>query len=912
MAKEERNADSRGTSGGSSADRGPEVAGEAGSGERATAPLEVSQRDGSDGGSSRTTEVLAPGTRVGRYEIVELVGSGGAGKVYRARDPQLERFVALKLLHAPPLDEPVSARTQALLLQEARTVARLSHPNVVAAFDVGVHEGALFVAMEFIDRVSMRDWLAEPRTPSEILRVLVAAGRGLAAAHDADVCHRDFKPANVMIASDGRVLVVDFGLARTFHFPIQPQREAVGRRSDAAASAVATPVRAGGDTERLALSTASALAGTPGFMAPELLRGREADARSDQYSYAVTAFLALTGVMPYPTSAQANPSARFDERRAPWHPGVRRRIRRVIERGLEPDPNRRYPSLAMMVSALERAAAPRISRGATIALGAAAAALAAAVAHRHAPTRCNFDTSSLAGVWDAERRTAVERAFQATGRSNQADTFERISSRLDVFRDEWVRHRQEACEASQQGAEPSERMLALRTACLDGALAGAKTLVNALSAVNAADIDRVAGAAPPPLRSCLDTTELSEAGEPPSPELEGAIAEVDRQIAGVTALIKAGFRDASIEAGRLMLEGARATGHAPTIAKAAATAARANLTSSGTSEQLIAGETLLREGMRLAADSGQDLLLARMSTYLLYHLACIQTRIEESAAMLPVVEALVSRVGSPTEPHVELLMGRGRIELEHRRFAEALATLEEAVRLAPSADDYVVIYSFTADHDISQIRMELGQFAAAVQAAQHGLDGTRDYYGPGHPRVLFALGDLAVAQGKAGQRDAAAQSIAEARRLATTLPANEPRLKNVARAEGVAWEYLSECDRALPPLNEALQLFTAAYGPSHPLTAGVLAHVGTCLAATGHLSEAIAAREQVLSTYRAKSVAPILLAESAFALAKLLWPNPKQQARALALIEEANSLATKADVQQLLDDTASWLAAQGR
>lgn len=911
MAKEEQVAVSREASGESRAAREPEVAGEAGSGERATSPLEVSPRDGSDAPASRTTEGLAPGTRVGRYEIVELVGSGGAGKVYRARDPQLERFVALKLLHAPPLDEPVSAKTQALLLQEARTVARLSHPNVVAAFDVGVHDGALFVAMEFIDRVSMRDWLAEPRTPSEILRVLVAAGRGLAAAHDADVCHRDFKPANVMIASDGRVLVVDFGLARTFHFPVQPQGEAVERRSGAA-SAVATPVRAGGDTERLALSTASALAGTPGFMAPELLRGHEADARSDQYSYAVTAFLALTGVMPYPASALASSSAHLGERRAPWHPGVRRRIRRVIERGLAPDPDQRYPSLAMMVSALERAAAPRMSRGGAIALGAAAAALAVVVTQRPAATRCNFDASSLAGVWDAERRSAVERAFQATGRSSQADTFQRISGRLDVFRDEWVRQRREACEASRQRADPSERMLALRTACLDGALAGAKMLVDALSAVNATDIDRVAGAAPPPLRSCLDTTELSEAGEPPSPELEGAIAEVDRQIAGVTALIKSGFRDASIEAGRLVMEAARATGHAPTIARAAAVAARANLTSSGTSEQLVTGETLLREGMRLAADSGQDLLLARMSTYLLYHLACIQTRIEESAAMLPVVEALVSRVGSPTEPHVELLMGRGRIELEHRRFSEALATLEEAVRLAPSADDYVVVYSFTADHDISQIRMELGQFPAAVQAAQHGLDGTRDYYGPGHPRVLFALGDLAVAQAKAGLRDAMVQSIAEARRLATTLPANEPRVKNVARAEGVAWEYLGECDRALPPLNEALQLFTAAYGPSHPLTAGVLAHVGTCLAATGHLSEAIAAREEVLSCYRTKSVAPILLAESAFALAKLLWADTKQRARALALIEEANSLASKAGVQKLLDDTASWLAAQGR
>lgn len=175
-----------------------------------TVPLER----GSGVVASPTSGSLAPGTRVGRYEIVELVGSGGAGRVYRALDPQLERFVALKLLHADPVDGDVPLETQTRLLQEARTLAQLSHPNVVAAYDVGVHAGALFVAMEFIGRISMRDWLAAPRTLTEIVRVLVAAGRGLAAAHAAHVCHGDFKPANVMIASDGRVRVVDFGLAR--------------------------------------------------------------------------------------------------------------------------------------------------------------------------------------------------------------------------------------------------------------------------------------------------------------------------------------------------------------------------------------------------------------------------------------------------------------------------------------------------------------------------------------------------------------------------------------------------------------------------------------------------------------------------------------------------------------------------
>jgi eukaryotic-like serine/threonine-protein kinase len=890
-----------------------EDASNGGSGERATSLREGDPSSGPDVRASRTPEPLAPGQRVGRYEIVELVGSGGAGKVYRALDPQLDRFVALKLLHTDPLAGLVPAERQARLLREARTLARLSHPNVVAAFDVGVHDGALFVAMEFIDRVSMRDWLAEPRSLSEIVRVLVAAGSGLAAAHAADVCHRDFKPANVMISSDGRVRVVDFGLARVSHVPAHT-RDTVDLRSGTAGLEITASARAMGDTERLpleglSLATATAFAGTPGFMAPEQLSGQEADARSDQFSYAVTAFLALTGVMPYSPSAQTGAGAHLAWPRAPWHPKVGKRIRRVIERGLAADPSQRYPSLAAMVSALERAATARIHRGWTMALAATAATLtlAMAVARQQEETRCDFDESALAGVWDAERRSAVERAFQATGRSNQADAFLRVSGRLDVFRDEWPRHRRQACEAIHQKGAPSERILALQTACLDEALAGAKALVDALSALKATDVDRVAGAIPPSPGVCSNTSALSEASEPASPELQAEIAEVDRQIAGITALIKAGFRDASAEAGRLLLERARATGHAATIAKATFMAARANLMAAGTSQERTAAEELVKEGMRLAADSGQDRLLARMSTFHFYNLSYTQVRIEESQAMLPMVEALVSRVGHPTEPHLELLMGRSRIEIEHRRFSEALATLEEVRRLAPSAEDNVKVFGFQAGHDRAQIHIELGQFQAAVQAAQECVDGNREYFGPRHPRMLFALADLANAQSKAGLRDSFQETIAEARRIAATLPADEPRLKSVARAEGVGWEYLGECERALRPLNDALRLFTAAHGAEHPLTTGVLAHVGTCLAETGHIAEAVAAREQVLSNDRVNGAAPILVGEVAFDLAKLLWLDPKQRPRALALIEEASSLGGE-EAKQLRKDTASWLA----
>jgi tetratricopeptide (TPR) repeat protein len=859
---------------------------------------------------SRTSGSLTPGTRVGRYEIVELVGSGGAGSVYRARDPQLERFVALKLLHADLLDGAVPLETPTLLLREARTLAQLSHPNVVAAYDVGVHAGALFVAMEFIGRVSMRDWLAEPRTLAEVVRVLVAAGRGLAAAHAAHVCHRDFKPANVMIASDGRVRVVDFGLARMASGLPHP-REKVEHEPGASGTRLAGPASAGQHSARSALATKSALMGTPGFMAPEQLRGHPADERSDQFSYAVTAFLALTGAMPYASGAEPFSDAPPASRSTAWPPQVPHRIRRVVARGLMPDPGRRYPSLAAMVTALEAAAAPRRYRVWAMALGAAAVsggvAAAALVSGQQQRSQCNVDASAFAGVWDAARRSAVERAFQATGRSSHADAFARVAQRLDAFRDEWPRLRREACEASQQ-SEPAERASTLRTACLDGALAGAKTLVDALGRVNADDVDRVAGASPPALRACNDAAVLTGTGEPPPREREAEVAEVERQTAGVSALIIGGFRSEALEQARLALERARATGHAPTIATATVYMGRATITAARSNDERSAGEAWVKEGMRLAAYSGQELLLARTASYLFCNLAYVQVRVEEAEAMLPMVQAIVARVGNPVEPRIEMLMGTGRIEIERRRFSEAITALEEARRLAPSAEGETANYGFLAGRDLSQIRMELGQFAAAVPAAQETVDGIRRVYGPSHPRMLFGLADLAVAQSRAGQRDAALQSIADARRIATTLPADEPRLKNVARAEGLVFENLGEWERALGPLREALQRFTTAHGASHPLTTGVLAHYATCLAAAGRTADAIAAREQTLSNARSNGAASRWVADSAFGLAKLLWPDPKQRPRALALIEEAQSIWRKEGASEPLDEAARWLA----
>jgi serine/threonine-protein kinase len=211
----------------------------------------------------------------GRYRIDTVLGSGGMGIVYRAWDPQLARPVAIKVVRRGGEDTQGRAR----LVREAQALARLSHPNVCHVYDVGTDGDEVWVAMELIDGVSLRQWADQTRTRDELLDVLVGAANGIAAAHEAGLVHRDVKPENVLITRDGRAIVTDFGLARTED------------RIDPNASTLSTDPH---------LTATGAIAGTPAYIAPEQLTGDPIDARVDQFAWAVMAWEMLVGARPFP------------------------------------------------------------------------------------------------------------------------------------------------------------------------------------------------------------------------------------------------------------------------------------------------------------------------------------------------------------------------------------------------------------------------------------------------------------------------------------------------------------------------------------------------------------------------------------------------------------------------------------
>jgi serine/threonine protein kinase len=210
------------------------------------------------------------------------------GEVYAAHDSQLDRKVALKLLRADP-DEDDPEHLRIRLLREAQAMARLSHPNVVAIYDVGTFKDHVFIAMEHVSGRTLRRWLAEsPRPWREIVAHFIEAGRGLAAAHAAQVLHRDFKPENVLVGTDGRIRVLDFGLAR-----------ANERDPDSTEIELASLTVSKAKQLALDVSHTGAMVGTPAYMAPEQLLGQAIDARADQFSFAVSLYEALYGERPF-------------------------------------------------------------------------------------------------------------------------------------------------------------------------------------------------------------------------------------------------------------------------------------------------------------------------------------------------------------------------------------------------------------------------------------------------------------------------------------------------------------------------------------------------------------------------------------------------------------------------------------
>ena len=338
---------------------------------------------------------LRPGDRVGRFEVIELIGSGGMGAVYRAHDAELARDVAIKVLRADLERDDASLRER--LRSEARLLAKVSSPYVVGVYDVGALErdgvptGDSVLAMERVDGPTLRGWLATPRIQREIAAMFACCARGLAAAHDAGVIHRDFKPDNVLVGPDGRPRIGDFGLA------------------------AATDSRS---TE---------LAGTLPYLAPEVRAGTPATEASDQWSLCVALAEAMLGHRPDPRELAGMPAG----------------IQRIVARGLDHDPRRRAPSLHAVADALEAIAAPRSHRWLAITGVVALAVVAGSYALIQRGRECALPDAPP--LWDGDHRAAIAGRFELVSPERGRVAFDGVARAVDAWSERWAARRAESC-----------------------------------------------------------------------------------------------------------------------------------------------------------------------------------------------------------------------------------------------------------------------------------------------------------------------------------------------------------------------------------------------------------------------------------------------------------------------------------
>ena len=483
-------------------------------------------------------DALPSGTMVGRYRVLERLGAGGMGVVYRAIDTELDRPIALKLVRAHATDDLTER-----LRRESRLQARTKHPNVITVHDIGRDGDRIYVAMELAHGGTLREWLARaPRGWRDIVDVFRRAGEGLAAAHAAGLVHRDFKPDNVLVEGDGaRVLVTDFGVARAIE-----AAEHAGARISA--------------TELMTM--AGAVVGTPGYMAPEQLHAEPVDARTDVFAFGVGLWEALYGERPFAGESVAQLlAAMAAPLREPSQRCVPRWLGRVLRRALAIEPAERFATMAELGAALDwrrhrrRAvtiAAAAGSAGATL----AAAALVLALGRTGEASPCDREPVGLAQL----------RAASAQLHARSADGLPPFRRRwldaFDGYADVAAELRGGLCRAAPAARPANWRD---RVRCLDRSTSAVAVFAAALTGAPPAELHDVMYAKPPePPYACASDAAAQVIAALPPPLLEPRVAPLELAIARWYGSAASDPRRAIGELDRLA-EQARALGFPPLV-----------------------------------------------------------------------------------------------------------------------------------------------------------------------------------------------------------------------------------------------------------------------------------------------------------------------------------------------------------
>lgn len=908
-------------------------------------------------------EPLPVSSMFGRYVVLEELGRGGMSVVYVAYDPKLDRRVALKVVQAEQLSETHRAR----LHREAQALARLSHPAVVAVYDVGDIEHDTFVAMELVDGTSLREWLKTKRTWREVVRVIVAAGRGLAAAHAAGIVHRDVKPDNIMISSTGDVKLVDFGLARDLGDRSVDSEELPA--SSSGSMAVSTSSKTSGSHAALPLDAITQhgfVVGTPAYMPPEQhSRTPEADERSDQFSLCASLYEALYQQRPFQTSKKQA----LDPREAVTvadRPGTDQRtlaaappkdsdvpawLQKVLERGLAVDPNKRYSSVDALIEDLDRDPA-RTMRLIAVAGGVlvAVAAIAILITWKYMPKdtvgpNCSTGADRLTAVWSPERASELGKVAGERGGAAAAAAIGVFSSRVDNYLEDWQRMRLEACEATRLRAMQSEEALDLRMQCLDRRLGELGALVDVLEEANA-DALRKAGEIADrlqPLQECADVKGLRQIAKPPTgPAIAARLSKLDADLARLQALYTIGNVSAAIPMADRVIADAKTIGYAPPLARALYLRGRSIADRDGGEEAI----AMFDQTFVAALAAGEDAMAADAAARIAQE--------ELWVARLPDFErwSRISRSLAVRSNATGVVRFVDQLSCMAMHWTGKIRTRLKCLRDLAARKDGIAANEWLVT-TLGIAATEAGEPVEAIAWLEKGVELARADNGPDHPRTLemraylchglAALGDYARAVEECRDALTKLQQVAPddktlIARLQFYLADAEVRRRNHKTARPLyeaavemgddeikisARAALAELDGIKSGNTKAviaehyaaladLEKMFLQFNPRHPNIIGAHAELGMILLDAGDAKGAVAELTKADSEVDVTETNPLVLANMRFARARALVAAKMDAELARKLAQDALALYKQhaPDTQRFKDERAeieTWL-----
>ena len=692
---------------------------------------------------------LRAGDRIGRYVLISSIGQGGMGVVFLAYDPELDRKVALKLLRLGLLNREGKQR----LVREAQAMARLSHPNVVAVYDVGTVEHQAFVAMEYVEGQTLSAGCKTPRAWREVVAVMRDAR-----ARPRRGARRRARPSRLQAGqrahrrrrARARRRLRAGARGRGSVGPLRRDAGRSPRRQTGAAAAGLRAARAdvsGAHDEHHSLSQvtrADQIIGTPAYMAPEQVANGACDDRADQFSFGVTFYEALYRQRPYEVTetVEGGQLVTIAEKRAssarnlaaepPRGIDVPSWVQRIVMRALSHDPIRRFPTMDALLAVLDKDPALARRRVATavamvVVLGLGTVGFVRGQAAKR--RMCDGALDEVHKAWSPETRERVRLAFGATKLSYAELAFSTLSRVLDQYAVDWSNQYKDACEATRVRGEVSEDVLDLRMACLGDRL---KELSALSSVMEHPDNDAVQEAPRAarnltPVKECADVAALKAETPRPRDSMQARhVDELERRLAEMQAQHAVGKQSEALKLGEALVVDARALGWQPLVAEVELWIGRA-AADLGDDTKSIPG---FKDAFA-AALAGRDDTTLKNAAVRLAQEYIYKNDMPDWDYWQHVAQASLSR-GSP-DPHLESFLEHDRCVALNRlgRVKERLRCFETHAQ--KKHDEPLNEWELTM---LGIAAGDAGQFAEAIDWLQRGVDFATKEFGPTHPRTI--------------------------------------------------------------------------------------------------------------------------------------------------------------------------------